>query len=304
MTKKCICMLISFCLLISNVFASTNTYERTRDNLLVPDDINVTSRNINSILSTPKVDETEKVYDFADLLTSSEEESLYSEISNFINNSDLDMAIVTIDSNPKNFAREYADDFYDYNHFGIGNTRDGLIFLIDMDTREMWISTSGEAQLVYDDYRIDRILDATYDKISQQQYYDCALSFIEKSQDYFDKGIPESNQNAYIDENGDYIYDESVQLTVDEALISAVMGSGIITLIAIIVMAFKHRTIKKATTAVSYMMDRNITMREDMFLTTHTDRVYSPQSSSSSGGGSSTHRSSSGRSHGGGGRRF
>lgn len=305
MTKKCICVLVSFCLLVSNVFASTNIYERTRDNLQVADSIKLTNSNISSILNTPKVDESEKIYDFAELLTSSEEELLYNEIKDFIYTTDLDMVIVTTDNNPKSSAMEYASDFYDYNYFGIGNTHDGLLFLMDMDTREISIVTTGEAQLVYDDYRIEKMLDVTYDKISQKEYYECALKFIEKSKDYFNEGIPSSNSGAYIDENGDYIYEESVRLTVSESLICAVIGSIVISIIALLIMASKHRTIKKATTAVSYMKDKSITIREDTFLTTHTDRVYSPQSrSSSSGGGSSTYRSSSGRSHGGGSRRF
>ena len=56
-----------------------------------------------------------------------------------------------------------------------------------------------------------------------------------------------------------------------------------------------------------YVKVKHILNREDIFLDTHTSRVYVSSSSSSSGssrGGSSTHRSSSGRSHGGGGRRF
>ena len=56
-----------------NVFASTNTYTRTNDNLLVPEDVTVTSNNINDILKTPAVFSSEKIYDFADLYTDNEE---------------------------------------------------------------------------------------------------------------------------------------------------------------------------------------------------------------------------------------
>ena len=54
---------------------------------------------------------------------------------------------------------------------------------------------------------------------------------------------------------------------------------------------------------MSYMKNAKITSRNDVFLTTHTSKVYVPPSNSS-GGGSSTHFGSSGRSHGGGGRSF
>jgi len=200
-------LIFSICFfLISNSFASTKTYERTLNNLQVSEDIEVTDYNRDIILKTPKVDETEKIYDFADLFSKSEEEQLYNEINDFIYDTDFDMAIVTINKNPKSSAMNYADDFYDYNYFGIGSTHDGLLFLIDMDTREMWISTTGNAILMYDDNRIDEILYNTYVEISNQNYYECGLSFIETSKYYFGLGIPDSNKDYIIDENGDYIY--------------------------------------------------------------------------------------------------
>ena len=82
MRKVCYLLLIvilfSFC--IVPVSASTNTFSRTEDNLLVSSDITVTSQNIDNILNTPAVDASEKVYDFAELLTLSEEEKLYHQV--------------------------------------------------------------------------------------------------------------------------------------------------------------------------------------------------------------------------------
>lgn len=302
MNKKYFCIIFMCIFIISNAFASTTTYERTLDNLQISSDITVTSSNRNNILNTPKVNETEKVYDFANLFTNSQEEILYSEITDFIFKSDLDMAIVTIDNNPKYSAMVYADDFYDYNYFGIGDNHDGLLFLIDMDTREMYISTTGEAIRVYDDNRIDKILDSTYSEISNQDYYGCAYEFIEKSEYYFNIGIPESNKYSHIDENGDYIYEGEVEYDTPYGTIFVI--SLVIALIVVFVMKSKHKTIKKATTAWAYMHKPSITHREDIFLTTNTVKTYFPRSSGSGGGGSSIHRSSSGRSHGGGGRRF
>ena len=52
--------------LSTNVYASTNTKERTEDDLLVPSKVEVTESNKQYILDTPAVDAEEKVYDFAD----------------------------------------------------------------------------------------------------------------------------------------------------------------------------------------------------------------------------------------------
>jgi len=283
MNKRYFCLVVVYIFIFANSFAVATPYER----------------------DIPKVDENEKVYDFADLFTDTEESLLYDEITDFIFESNLDMAVVTIDDNPKNSAMNYADDFYDYNKFGIGSTYDGLLFLIDMDTREMWISTTGTAQVIYDNNRINRILNDAYYKIVDEDYYACASKFVEKSQYYFGLGIPSSNKNAGINENGDYIYNfEGSALHFNEMFLPLGAFSLIVALIIVFIMKGRHKTIKKATTAWSYMHSPSITYREDTFLTTNTVRTYIPPSNSSSGGGSSTHRGSSGRSHGGGGRRF
>ena len=94
-------------------FASTKTFERTSDDYLVPDDIVVTSSNYSNVMSTPAIDASEKVYDFADLFTTDEEEKLYNQINAYISSYSLDMAVVTIDTNNKSSAMEYADDLSD-----------------------------------------------------------------------------------------------------------------------------------------------------------------------------------------------
>lgn len=294
MRKKYFLYIFSFYLLVSTSFATT--YYRTEDNLLVDKNIKITDYNKHIILTTPKVDETKKIYDFANLFTSSEEELLYKDTINFISKSNLDMVIVTINDNPRGLAMNYADDFYDYNNFGIGSTYDGLLFLIDMDTREMWISTTGNAISEYNDYKIDKILDATYSRISKEDYYGCASKFIEKSLYYYEKGISTDNK----------------VLTTDIVVIFVVIIfvgsiSFAITYFIMIYMKSKHKNVKRATTAWSYMHSPIITYRKDTFLTTNIAEIYDPQTSHSESEGSSstsTHSGSSGITHGGGGRGF
>ena len=287
----------------TTICASTNTYPRTETDLKIDSSIKVTESVKKAALATPKVDASEKVYDFAELLTESEETSLYNQINTFINNYNMDMAVVTIKTNNKSSARDYADDFYDYNEFGIGSTFDGILFLIDMDNREMWISTTGQAIIMYDDYRIDKILDETYKYISQKDYYNCAKAFVEKSSSYALAGKPSSNSNYKIDKNGDYVrVNKESSFPIFGIIVFSLIASSIFVGIA----CFMHKTIRKATQAKHYLVKDsfNLTKKEDRFVTSHTSKVYDPPSSSSSSGGSSTHRSSSGRSHGGGGRSF
>ena len=53
---------------ITDVFASTDTFDRSEDNnYLIKKEYNIDDKMLKSILSTPAVDATEKIYDFADL---------------------------------------------------------------------------------------------------------------------------------------------------------------------------------------------------------------------------------------------
>lgn len=299
MKKLILCFLI---LLSINVNASTNTYERTEEDLRVNDWVSVTNSNKYNILNTPSVDETEKIYDFADLLTDYEENNLYKLANEFINLYNMDLALVTIDDNYST-AQVYADDFYDYNNFGVGEIRSGLLVLIDMDTREFYISTTGEAILMYNDYRIDSILDDMTNSMIRGYYYQAFQISIESLSEFAEAGIPEGNKNSYIDDNGNYVYVENKEFPILEFIVVSAIGATIILVIFI----SKNKLVKKAYAASSYLDENNkiINNLGDVFLTTHTSS-YRIESSSNSGssGRSSTHRSSSGSSHGGGGRRF
>lgn len=291
------------CFFFSCSLASTNTFERTEENLQINPRITVTEKVKKAALATPKVDATEKVYDFAQLLTEEEEESLYQGIIEFSNTYNMDMVIVTIDKNNKSSSQDYADDFYDYNDFGIGDNCDGLLFLIDMDKRMMWISTAGKAILIYDDNRIDSILDDTYNEISNQRYADCSTTFINSAKKYAKKGLPQSNQNYEINEKGEYVK-KKAPFPLGVILILSFIASGVFVGMA----TSKHKLAKIAVQANDYLVPSSLklTTQTDQFLYRHISETYIPPSSSSSsgGGGSSTHSSSSGCSHGGGGRSF
>lgn len=303
--NKMMAIFFSLVLIGCSVFASTKTYDREEADNYGVNNYQVTSSNKSNVLNTPYVDATEKVYDFAELLDEDEEEEIAELIDTFIEKYNMDMVVVTTNDADYRSSEAYADDFFDYNDFGLNETLDGILFLIDMDNRNMWISTHGEAIRMYNDYRIESILDTTYDYISNQDYYNCAKGFVKDATYFASVGITGKNVNSHIDsKTGNIVYDVKFDLTY---VFFGAIGSGIITLIFILIASAKHKTIRKATQAKEYMVKDSFVLKhnEDRFLSTHTSKVYDPpSSSSSSGGGSSTHSSSSGSFHGGGGRSF
>lgn len=288
---------------ITNVNASTNTIPRTKDDLKVPAGVNVTEENINFILNTPKVDSSEKIYDFAEILTEAEEKELYELVIDYINESSMDLAIVTISKNPKRYyngqnkTAVYADDFYDYNDF----KKDGVLFLIDMDNREYYVSTSGEAILMYDDNRIDQILDSAEANMRNGNYFEASKKVIKTLKDFYKSGIPKSNSNCEITNSGIYkCYKQVPYFTI-------IVITAILTIITFTIIINSYKKIRSALNAASYIAKgkTKIDKRVDLFYNTYTHREKIVDSSSSgTSGGSSTHSSSSGSSHGGGGRGF
>lgn len=270
--------------------------------ILITGKVNVFS--INSIPSqtakenTPIVDTSEKIYDYADLLSESEETDLFSQIQEYINTYEMDMAVVTIEENNKLSAMAYADDFYDYNDFGIGTDKSGVLFLIDMENREMWISTTGYAISIYTDSRIDSILDYAYNKISTEDYNGCVEQFIKYAKYYANLG------SSYQSTSGHEGYNK-VQNNLSVFIKGSLIISLIVTIIYIIIGLATHTKPKKQQNANLYIssgikLNKQLDNFVNQFVTKTRIESSSSGSSSHSSGHSSTHSGSSGSSHGGG----
>lgn len=293
--KKLFVLFISFFILVLPVYASTNTYSRTTTDLKVPKKIKYKSSMEHNVLLTPSVNANEKIYDFAELLTEEEEKQLYDKVKEFIANTNLDLAIVTINSNVKDSTQEYADDFYDYNDFSI----DGLAFVIDMQNRIFYISTAGKAMLYYDDYRIEYILSALDQEMYNHEYFNACNTLISQLTEYYDSGFSD-NADKYVIV-GTQIYRKTPYLLLSIiAVVSATIGT--------LILALRNKKVKLASNSNDYFDNKAFEITKDTkeLISSNTSRVYI-QPTDSDGGGSSGggfHSGSSGASHGGGGHRF
>lgn len=299
MVKYCFVLFLVFCFFTFPVSASTNTFTRGEDNLLISSDIVVTDQNLDAILSTPAVDASEKVYDFADLLTGAEEEKIYQKIKEFIDESDFDLAVVTIGENNKNNAMEYADDFFDYNDFGIGEDHSGILFLVDMDTREIYMSTSGRAKKMYSSIRIEKIMNHIFDYFSNGDYDNGITKFVTILENYDTIGLPSNKDNQYVIGDEGEIYREFPWV--------AIFGMPLlITAFIIGIMIYKNKLVRVATSSKEYLDKESLHVKtvKDILISTHTTVVPHSTVNTSGSGGSSGHSGSSGISHGGGGHRF
>ena len=243
------------------------------------------------------------VFDDANVFTNSEELSLDKEAGALGDSYNMDIIIVSVDDAGGKSSREYADDYFDYNGFGKGTNRDGILFLIDMDNREIYISTSGEAIRYLTDMRTENILQDSYDNgLSEQDFYSGTRAFLSSTKNYLQMGIP---SGQYSEDEGGRPKNKLSLLDGLIGLFGGAAGSG----------GFYFRTkqkykMKNPIKPLTFRSNSQINLlaNENNLLDTRTSQriIPTPTSSGSSNtsGRSSTHTSSSGRTHGGGGKKF
>lgn len=255
-----------------------------------------------------------RVYDMAGLLGEEERSELEAAIDGARKDWKLDLVIVTTEDAEGKTSTEYADDFYDAGGFGEGKDKDGILFLIDMDNRELTFSTSGIAIRIFTDARIEAMLDRVYEGASQGNYKSCADAFLSDVERYCQKGIAGGQYN-YDTETGKISVYRSISGL--EALLAVAVSSFVAWMACLGVkcqyaMAGDEREIASLNMAyrstARFAYDNRIDNLVNQFVTTRTIASSTGSGSGSSGHSSSrrssTHTSSSGRSHGGRSRRF
>lgn len=121
----------------------------------------------------------------------------------FAENTDFSVAVVTTDDALGKTAQEYADDYYNELIFDNGWSENGFLFLIDMDNREVYMSTAGECILTFSDSAVERILDSGYNDLAAGYYTDCILAMFETAATEYENY---QGGNFYIPDEEDYSY--------------------------------------------------------------------------------------------------
>ena len=332
--KKIIYKFLLLILLVGNfldVYASTNTFDRsTLENNGVNKGWKITDSNRSNVMNTPAVDASEKIYDYAEILTEEEENKLKEQIDSFISKHKMDLVIVTkkleypseisnycyseslADKKVAKVNETFAADFYDYNDFGIDFQNYSGILLFrntayDPCFKAMYYDmyTFGEAQLYFTQSRYDSVLDGIYDNLHEGDYINGFLNFIYRVDNFMDQGKPSEMENYHIDEFG-YLQKDPAKYKVPWGFCTGI--SGFISLIIVGIFIKKNKMVKKATQAEEYLDRRTVKVnnRKDVFITSHTTSYTTSSSSGGSGGGGggfSSHSGSSGGGHSSGGGR-
>lgn len=232
------------------------------------------------------------IYDEGQLLSDDEERSLLQTLEKYSNKYETDIAIVTTNDAGGQSAQAYADAYAEK----IGQSmkreeRAGILFLIDMDNREIYIATQGKAIDYYDEKRIDRVLDDCYGYITDGEYAATCRAFLGGVRDYM--GLKPG---------------KSARMDITDVLMRLVIA--VIIGVASTLFMVRKRGGRVTVGAATYFdaSQSHLDEKEDRFMHRTVTRRHIPKPEHKSGGGRSggggVHVSSGGGVHGGGGRKF
>ena len=283
MKKRIIAMLIALVLSISVI--STASVVASAESSID------TTSNDYQIEETTKFQPVDRtlplIVDNADLLTDEQENKLTAKIEKIIDEYNEEVAILTITDLEGKSPQDYADDFYDYNGYGYGKEKDGVLVLYkpgEEGDRKLHITTHGKAIRALTDETINDILYGMKYLLVEKSYYEAF--------------------NFYVD----YCADELKPPSVHWICIPICFGIGF--LISFLIskgIESSLRPVKKQYNATSYVRNGSmvVTNEHEVFLYRNVSRSAIIRSDDSSGSNSSsTHTSSSGEEHGGGGISF
>ena len=232
------------------------------------------------------------------LLTEEESSALLNKLEDISRRYENEVGIVTVNSLEGKTAEAYADDYYDYNGYGIDSEKSGVLFLVSKGDRKYHISTTGAAIKAFTDYGIECIKDEIKPYLSDGEYFDASDKFLDMSIDFvhaYKDGKPYDTDNPYM-EKADYVILEII------AFVIALVIAGI----SVAIMRFRMNTAKPKKTATEYIKKDSfrLTSEKDIFMYSSVTKTAKPKDDGVSSGGSTTHTSSSGSTHGGGGGSF
>lgn len=270
------------------------------------------------------------VVDSADVLTDDEEADLASRINALREKYRFDIAVVTADEfKISSDPMEEADQLYERLGYGYGNDRDGVLYYINLNTRDYWITTAGAGEYVIDDYAFERLDDEMLPHLRENEFYEAFLAYVDVTEvmleraekDWVDEHPDDSNADFH-----DYDYDTYYAAHANDRRsepdnsslfdkILAVLGS-IGASLGIGGIATKSKGKQMNTTGLVHGAtdsvvnnSLNLSFSNDLFLYSNVTKTPIPRDSDRSSGGSfhsssGHHSSSSGMSHGGHGGKF
>lgn len=212
------------------------------------------------------------VTDQADLLNPMEEVELRKKLTDLTQEYQVQIAVVTVNSTGSYSPDDFVEHLYDSQNYGLGANRDGVLLVVDMESRTYRILSNGMAADAISSGAISSIGDAIAPDLSDGAYADAFDTFADECVYYLD---------GYI--NG-FPFDTGKQL-----LIALAIGL-VAALIVTSVLKGQLKSVRSQYAAGDYVKPGSlqVTQATDFFLYRNVSKRAKPKnnsSGSSSGGG-------------------
>lgn len=263
----------------------------------------------------------QRVFDYADLLTEEEEADLQTMCEEVQQEWQMDLAYLTTNDTDGLSVREYGADVYLEKNLGIGEDSSGIIFVVDMGTREAQIVTCGGAMDIFTDYYLDEIWGSMQGYFSEGEYF-LGMELLRDKIDYYCAEYekyqenPDSYVSPYQQESDSFLSQYHPSGRNSRAVLflgGAAVFSLIVAGISVASMRKACKNIHPFTDGRAYLKENgyHLQVDQDTFANTHTTMMPIPKNddnhhshSGGSWGGSSSSFSRGGRSFGGRGGKF
>ena len=197
-----------------------------------------------------------RLIDYAELLDDTEYTELESKLDRISEEYDCDVAVITEDSIDGEDEVAYADDFFDYNDYGMGEDKSGVLFLITMSERKWCISTHGDCHRYF--YRC--VVRNTYPEsikpsLSAGDYYEAFDTFADLCEQFIIQA--ESGEPYDVDNMPEESMSSAVWIPVS-------LGIGlVISLIITGVMRGQMKSVRRKPDAADYMQKDSLHITQE-----------------------------------------
>lgn len=280
--------------------------------------INIIPVNAAEVTTPPKV------VDGAELLTEDEENALTSKINEIVNHYQIDVVIATEYDRTASSSQDEADLMYDNGGYGIGESKDGILFLVVKNAGEWAISTTGNAIGMFSDYDTEKLGgNAASRYFSNGEFYQGFDSYLSELDVKLDRALNTDADSDDVtagttdvpampetwnteDSTLASSSDTESQATAGSYILPALIAGLIITIISMTVMKSGMKTARMQNNADAYQQKNAASEieRKDVFLTSSISKRRLPENNNNNNHHSShstttVHRSSNGHTHGG-----
>ena len=239
-------------------------------------------------------DHPSRLVDQSDILTQDEKTELEGILNEISDRQKMDVVVVTTPTLEGKTIADYANDFFDYNGYGYGPKKDGILLLLSTSDRNWQISTSGYGITVFTNDGLSYLSEKFLPYLSDDEYLMAFETYARWCDDY----ITEASENRPYDTTNMPKEKPGMKWI----FYSLLIGFTISFIIAMIKRS-SMKSIVQQHSAQQYTRPGSfqITYKNDRFIRTYTT---SRRIETKSDSGSSTNTGSSGNSHGGTGGRY